>query len=139
MQLGDHSRRQVAGDFSGPLDENGKVLYRITGLARDAELPASGLPNDRFFIAPALTLKPSSDTTLTLLSQYLRVRDGSSYGSFPEVGTQLPNPNGKFKPNTYVGEPGFDRFNHCLLYTSSGPCRRCARCGSRPACRTAST
>ncbi|WP_144655191.1 TonB-dependent siderophore receptor [Achromobacter dolens] len=110
-QVGDHSRRQVAGDFSGPLDDNGKVLYRITGLARDAELPASGLPNDRFFIAPALTLKPSSDTTLTLLSHYLRVRDGSSYGSFPEIGTQLPNPNGKFSRNTYVGEPGFDRFN----------------------------
>ena len=87
------------------------MLYRITGLARDAELPASGLPNDRFYIAPALTIKPSSDTTLTLLSHYLRVRDGSSYGSFPEAGTLQPNPNGKFSPKTYVGEPGFDRFN----------------------------
>jgi iron complex outermembrane receptor protein len=111
VQVGNNARRQVAADFSGPVDEAGKVLYRITGLARDAELPASGLPNDRFYIAPALTIKPSSDTTLTLLSHYLRVRDGSSYGSFPEAGTLQPNPNGKFSPKTYVGEPGFDRFN----------------------------
>lgn len=111
VQLGDNSRRQVAGDFSGPLDEQGKVLYRITGLVRDAKLDASGLPNDRTYIAPSLTWKPSSDTSLTLLSHYLRIRDGSSYGSFPEVGTLLPNPNGKFSPKTYVGEPGFDHFN----------------------------
>lgn len=111
VQIGNDSRRQVAADFSGPVDDAGKVLYRVTGLARDAELPSSGLPNDRFYIAPALTIKPSSDTTLTLLSHYLRVRDGSSYGSYPEMGSLLSNPNGKISPKTYVGESDFDRFN----------------------------
>ncbi|MNR84274.1 Ferrichrome-iron receptor precursor [compost metagenome] len=111
VQFGDNSRRQIAGDFSGALDEQGKVLYRITGLVRDAKLEGSGLPNDRAYIAPSLTWRPNSDTSLTVLSHYLRIRDGSSYGSFPEVGTLLPNPNGKFSPKTYAGEPGFDRFN----------------------------
>ena len=111
LQFGDNARRQIAGDFSGPLDAEGKLLYRLTGLLRDASLPASGLPNDRSFIAPSLTWKPSGDTSLTLLSHYLRIRDGSSYGSFPEVGTLLPNPNGQFSRKTYVGDPNFDRFN----------------------------
>ncbi|MGJ7529651.1 TonB-dependent siderophore receptor [Variovorax sp. GB1P17] len=111
VQFGDNARRQVAGDFSGPLDAEGKVLYRLTGMVRDARLPGSGLPNDRTFLAPSLTWKPSGDTTLTLLSHYLRIRDGSSYGSFPEVGTLLPNPNGRFSPKTYTGDPNFDRFN----------------------------
>lgn len=111
VQLGDNSHRQIAGDFSGPLDQEGKVLYRITGLVRDAKLEGSGLPNDRAFIAPSLTWRPSSDTSLTLLSHYLRIRDGSSYAGFPEVGTLLPNPNGRFSPKTYVGEPNFDHFN----------------------------
>lgn len=110
VQLGDNSRRQVAGDFSGALDEQGKVLYRVTGLVRDAKLEGSGLPNDRAYIAPSLTWRPNSDTSLTVLSHYLRIRDGSSYGSFPQVGTLLPNPNGQFNPKTYVGEPGFDHF-----------------------------
>ncbi|MFJ3045535.1 TonB-dependent siderophore receptor [Herbaspirillum chlorophenolicum] len=111
VQVGDNSRRQIAGDFSGPLDEQGKLLYRLTGLVREASLPGSGLPNDRTYIAPALAWRPSTDTSLTLLSHYLRVRDGSSYGGFPEVGTLLPNPNGQFSPTTYTGEPGFDHFN----------------------------
>lgn len=111
VQLGGNSRRQVAGDFSGPLDDSGKLLYRITGLARDAQLAGSGLPNDRLFLAPSLTWRPSGDTSLTLLSHYLRIRDGSSYNGFPEVGTLLPNPNGHFSPKTYTGEPGFDHFN----------------------------
>lgn len=111
VQFGDNSRRQIAGDFSGPLDEQGKVLYRITGLIRDAKLEGSGLPNDRTYIAPSLTWRPSSDTSLTLLSHYLRIRDGSSYGGFPEAGTLTANPNGRISPKTYTGEPGFDRFN----------------------------
>ncbi|MBR8653594.1 TonB-dependent siderophore receptor [Achromobacter sp. Marseille-Q0513] len=110
-QVGDHSRRQLAGDFSGPVDENGKLLYRFTGLAREARLPGSDLRNDRLYLAPSFTLRPSSDTSLTLLSHYLRVRDGSSYNGFPEVGTLLPNPNGRFSPKTYTGEPDFDHFN----------------------------
>ncbi|MDP9895531.1 outer membrane receptor for ferric coprogen and ferric-rhodotorulic acid [Variovorax boronicumulans] len=44
VQLGDHNRKQVAGDFSGPLDADGKVLYRVVGLVRDAELPAENMP-----------------------------------------------------------------------------------------------
>jgi iron complex outermembrane receptor protein len=111
MQLGNHGRRQVAGDFSGALDAGGTLQYRLTGMVRDAELQASGLPNDRAYLAPSLTWKPSADTSLTVLAHYLRIRDGSSYGSFPEVGTLLPNPNGRFSPGTYVGEPGFDHFH----------------------------
>ena len=76
VQLGDHDRKQVAGDFSGALDAEGKLLYRITGVLRDAQLPAAKEPDDHSYIAPSLTWKPSSDTTLTLLSQFSRTRSG---------------------------------------------------------------
>lgn len=111
VQVGNRGRRQVGGDFAGALDAQGTLQYRVTGMLREAELQASGLPNDRVYLAPSLTWKPSADTSLTVLAHYLRIRDGSSYGSFPEVGTLLPNPNGKFSPGTYVGEPGFDHFH----------------------------
>lgn len=78
LQVGDHARKQVAGDFSGALDADGKLLYRITGLVRDAQLPAGKEADDRMYIAPALTWKPSGDTTLTLLSQFSRTRGGST-------------------------------------------------------------
>jgi len=111
LQLGDHSRRQLAADLSGPMDESGQWLYRITGLIRDAELSSGGLPNDRVFIAPALTWKPSADTSFTLLSEFLRMRTGSVWNSYPALGTLLPNPNGRVPVSTFIGERDFNRYN----------------------------
>lgn len=111
VQLGNDAHRQLAADFSGPIDEDGKVLYRLTGLVRDAELPGTGLPGDRTYFAPALTWRPSDKTSLTLLAHYLRIRDGGSYRAFPEQGSLLSNPNGKIPAKNYLGEPDFDRFD----------------------------
>ncbi|WP_157627445.1 TonB-dependent siderophore receptor [Variovorax boronicumulans] len=112
LQVGDHARKQVAGDFSGALDADGKLLYRITGLVRDAQLPAGKEADDRMYIAPALTWKPSGDTTLTLLSQFLRTRGGVYTRARPQVGSLDPTAIGTTIPSKlFVGEPGFDRFD----------------------------
>lgn len=110
VQIGDSSRRQVAGDFSGPLDASGELSYRITALARDGEL-SIGPEDDRSYIAPSLTWRPSAATNVTLLSQYLRMRVGSDWSSYPVVGTLLPNPNGPIPRSTFVGEPDFNRYD----------------------------
>lgn len=112
VQLGDHARRQVSGDFSGPLNEDGSLLYRVTGVVRDAELPAGNMRDDRFYLAPSLTWKPSGATSVTLLSQLVRDRAGVYQSGAPVIGTLLPNPNGRVKAPAYYGEPGFDRFQH---------------------------
>lgn len=111
FQLGDHARRQVAGDFSGPLNESGEWLYRITGLWLDAQLPSGGLRNDRLFMAPSLTWKPNGATTLTLLSEFLRMRTGSVWSSYPVYETLLPNPNGRIALGTFIGERDFNRYD----------------------------
>ncbi|WP_237357756.1 TonB-dependent siderophore receptor [Piscinibacter gummiphilus] len=110
VQLGDPERRQVAGDFSGPLTESGEWLYRITGLVRDGET-SRGLSDDRQFIAPSLTWRPSAATNVTFLSQYLRMRVGSDWSSYPAEGTLLPAPNGQIPISTFVGEPAFNRYD----------------------------
>ncbi|RYF60646.1 MAG: TonB-dependent receptor, partial [Comamonadaceae bacterium] len=112
VQLGDHARRQVAGDFSGPLNADGSLLYRVTGVVRDAELPAGGMRDDRFYLAPSLTWKPSGVTSVTLLSQVVRDRAGVYQSGGPAYGTLLPNPNGRIQAPAYYGEPGFDHFRH---------------------------
>nr|WP_315846213.1 TonB-dependent siderophore receptor [uncultured Achromobacter sp.] len=110
-QIGNYSRRQIAGDFSGPVDENGKVLYRLTAMGLDSNTQVDHVKDDRYYIAPAITFKPSSDTTLTLLSHYYRIDAGNSYGFLPPDATLLSNPNGRIPTSTFVGEPDFDRFN----------------------------
>lgn len=110
-QVGSYDHRQIAGDLSGPIDQDGDWLYRLTGLWQDSELSTGELPNDRIYIAPALTWSVSENTTLKLLSHYLRIRSGSAWNSYPTVGTLLPNPNGRIAVSTFTGEPDFDRYN----------------------------
>lgn len=112
VQAGDHSRHQVAADFSGPVDDEGKLLYRVTGLARDARLPTGNMPDNRFYVAPSLTWRPSSDTSLTLLSQYLRTNAGVYTRARPAAGSLIPTAAGTYAPiSAFVGEPDYDRFS----------------------------
>lgn len=112
LQYGSHGHKQVAGDFSGAFDADGTVQYRIVGLARDAELPAGGERNNRLFLAPSLTVKFSSDTTLTTYAQLMRNRSGVYTRTAPIVGSLLPTPIGTRIPSSlFNGNPHFDRFN----------------------------
>ncbi|CAB3637674.1 MULTISPECIES: TonB-dependent siderophore receptor [Achromobacter] len=111
-QVGDHQRRRLAADFTGPMDEDGKWLYRFVGMGLDSELPAHGIDNDRLYLAPSLTWRPSTDTTLTLLTQYATKRGGTYTRARPAVGSLVPTPAGTHIPaSLFVGEPGYDYFN----------------------------
>ena len=110
-QIGNYGRREIAGDFSGPLDDEGKLLYRITGLTMQSDTQVDHVSDDRSFIAPALTWRPSSDTSLTVLGHVYRIRGATSLGMLPSRGTLLPSPEGRISTSTFVGEPEIDRFN----------------------------
>jgi len=111
LQFGSYKRLQGAFDLSGPLNGEGTFLYRLTGLARDADTQVDHVNNDRLFIAPAFTWKPNDATMLTLLTQYTRDRSATGLGYLPAVGTLYDNPNGRIPTSRFVGEPGFDHYN----------------------------
>ena len=91
LSAGTQDRLQGAFSSSGPLDRDGVFSYSVTGLARDSGTQVDEVKNDRYFIAPALTWRPSADTRLTLQSYYQR---DSTHGDefLPAVGTVLPVP-----------------------------------------------
>jgi iron complex outermembrane receptor protein len=110
-QIGTDSRRQVAGDFSGKLDEDGKLLYRITGLVRDSNLALGPNKDQRVMLAPSLTWLIDNDTSLTVQATYLRDRTDASDAFLPASGTILPNPNGRISSSLYTGSPDWDHYN----------------------------
>lgn len=114
LQTGSHGRAQGAFDIGGPLDAQGKFSYRLTGLARDVGSQVDYLDERRIFIAPALTWRPTIDTTLTLMGQYLSVnaKGGGAPQGMPVYGTLWANPNGKIPKNRFIGEPGYDKFSN---------------------------
>src|SRR5690606_12380644 len=58
LQAGSFNRYQGAFDFSGPADEEGKFLYRLTGTLRDSDTQYQHVDDERQFIAPSFTWRP---------------------------------------------------------------------------------
>lgn len=110
VMLGNYQRKQLQADFTGPVADSNTLFYRLVLLGRDSESQVKYANDERTLIAPSLTWKPNDRTSLTLLTQYQR-NDGRPTPQFlPWSGVLRPNPNGKIPFNTYIGDPGFDRY-----------------------------
>lgn len=109
LTYGSFGTAQVSADVGGPLDADGTLAYRLTGLWRNADTPIDTVPNDRDFVAPALRWQIDERTSLTVLGLYQRDESKYIYG-LPAEGTVLPNPNGRIPASRFVGEPGYDRY-----------------------------
>ncbi|MDX6806941.1 TonB-dependent siderophore receptor [Terrihabitans rhizophilus] len=109
FQVGSYDRFQGAFDFTGAMNDDKSLLYRIVGLGRLSDTEVDFVNDDRAFIAPSFTWKPTDDTSLTFLSHYIK-DDAKSLQFLPSQGTLTPNPNGQIPRNRFLGEPGFDDF-----------------------------
>ena len=110
VQLGEYGRKQLALDLTGPLNENGTLLYRMIALTRDSDTQVNFVPDDRDLFAPAITWRPNADTSLTAYLNVQRDVSGSSVGFFPIIGTRFEGPNGRIPTDTFISEPGFDLY-----------------------------
>lgn len=96
-------------DIGGPVDASGKWFYRLTTLGRLGGTQTDYTENDRFHIAPALTWRPSPDTSLTILASYTRdLTRGQNF--LPYEGTVVAAPWGRIPTHLFTGNPGYDRF-----------------------------
>ncbi|MDQ3773505.1 MAG: TonB-dependent siderophore receptor [Pseudomonadota bacterium] len=110
FETGNFNRLQGAFDLSGPITRDGTFLGRLTGLARDSDTQVDFIEDDRVFVAPSFTWRPSGATTLTLLGEYKRDETLSSQ-ALPAAGTLFDNPNGSIPTRRFTGEPDVDRYD----------------------------
>jgi len=110
VEPGTFDRWQGTVDLSGPVDENGTLSYRLTGLVRESGTQVEYIGNDRVFVAPAVTWRPTRSTTLTLLGRYQQ-DDTRSSQRLPVSGTLESNPNGEIPVDRFLGEPGVDQYD----------------------------
>lgn len=106
LEYGSFQRKQAAVDLTGPATEDGTLLYRVIGVARDANTQftypnGDRIADDRLFLAPSLTWAPSAATRFTLQTEYLHDRSGGTIGTVTINGkpTDLRN-----------GDPDFNRY-----------------------------
>ncbi len=105
---GNHDRLQGQFDIGGALDDDQHLLYRVVGLARDAETQVDyadghALKDDRLYIAPSFTWAPNDDTSLTLLSDFMRDSNGGSLFAYS-------TPSGH-TTNTLMGDHSFNHLD----------------------------
>lgn len=110
LEAGSYDHKKLALDLGGRLDEEGDVLYRLTGMASDSNSAIDYAQQQRQFIAPSLTWHASEDTTLTLFAQYQRDDAVPEAQGLPASGTLLSNPNGKISRDLFLGEPGVNDY-----------------------------
>ena len=111
LQAGSFERFQGAFDVGGPVPgTDGQFSYRLTGMGRTAETQVSEVEDNRLFIAPALTWRPSADTSLTLLS-YVQRDDSGVIQFLPSQGTLRPNPYRKLPVDFFTGERDANNFD----------------------------
>ena len=110
ISYGNYQRKQIQADLTGPIDEEGKWLYRVVALGRDSNASIKHVKDDRYFIAPSLTYRPSASTSLTLLANFQKDDSGTMLGFLPWRGTLYGKPGGRIPQDFFVGEPGFDKY-----------------------------
>jgi iron complex outermembrane receptor protein len=105
VQTGSFGRKQVAADFGGALDDEGKLLYRVVGVGLDTgtqEKYPNGerMDQQRQYLAPSLRWQISPRTSLVMQAEYLR--DDSSDD------VQFVTANG-VRTNVKEGDPNYSR------------------------------
>lgn len=89
VQAGSFRQRQTGFDSTGALNDDGTLLYRLTGTGLDTHGQVEDVRHKRVYLAPALTWRPSDATSWTLLATHSREPDIPDYNSLPAVALGL--------------------------------------------------
>ncbi len=98
-------------DLGGPLDADGSLSFRLVGVADRSDTETRLAESERYGISPAVTWRPDSHTSWTLLYAYQHDPKSGDYGAMPVQGSLLPDPHGEIPADFYDGEPDYERFD----------------------------
>ena len=110
VQYGSFNRKQIQTDMTGKLTADGEWLYRFVGIARDSDTQTDFVKDNRVTIAPAITWRPSKNTSWTILGLYQNDSTGSTTAFLPIEGTLYPGPNGRIPVNRFASDPNFEKY-----------------------------
>lgn len=110
VTLGNNAQRSFAFDVTGPVDDEQRVAYRLTGIASAADAQQDHVELERRAIAPSLTWDVTDDTSLTLLAYLQRDPEGGYHSGLPYEGTVEPRNGQKIDNTFFEGEPDYDLF-----------------------------
>lgn len=111
LQYGSFDRKQIALDSTGPLDDEGTLLYRVVAIQRDSQTQVDHTKDNRLVFMPSLTWRPNEQFEWTLMANVQNDDGGTTSAFLPHRGTVLGAPYGEIDSERFVSEPGFDEYD----------------------------
>ena len=109
FRTGNDKLAEGAFDFGGPLSDDGRLLYRLNGIARTQHSQVKDYKEERVAIAPALTWYPNDQTRFTLLTSYQKDPDAGYRNFLPAYGT-VRSADGQHIPLDFnVSDPNYNQ------------------------------
>ncbi|WP_420232133.1 TonB-dependent siderophore receptor [Pseudomonas sp. ABY48] len=108
--VGTQGQRGMGFDFTGPVDDDKRITYRLIGLADTSDTQFDHNKEKRFALAPTVNIDFSEDTSLTLQAYLQHDPDGGYHGGMPADGTLHQRNGRRISENFFEGEPGVDGY-----------------------------
>ena len=108
---GTQGYRSTGFDFSDQLGDSGRVAYRLVGKAMGSDSQFDRIQQERYTLAPSLTIDMTDDTSLTLMAYLQREPEGGYYGGVPADGALHDHAGRRISNSFYDGEPDYEEFN----------------------------
>lgn len=109
-QFGNYDHQQLTADFTGPMNDDGSLLYRFVALGKDSGTQIEHADEERVLAAPSVTWRPNDRASLTLYGEYQYDRSKNTNAFLPLAGTLYDAPNGRIPMDLFIGEPSWDRY-----------------------------
>lgn len=106
-QFTDQGLRRGTLDTSGPLDEEGRLAYRLNVMAEGGDSFRDDVESERYGIAPVLSWQVTDDTRIVLEGDFMRNNHPLDRGL-----THYPTQRGQPSHSTYYWEKGTDNKLH---------------------------
>ncbi|TCJ98570.1 iron complex outermembrane receptor protein [Volucribacter psittacicida] len=106
--VGNKNQRGIGLDYTGGLNADNSLRYRLVGSYARADGEWNGTWSESYYFAPSLSWDISDRTHLTLLASYLKNVGVPSSNFLPQLGSLVATPQGKIARHANLGDPTQD-------------------------------
>jgi len=110
LTVGNNNQRGAAFDLTGPLDDEQRIAYRLTGLASAEDTQFGPAEQSRYAFSPQVTMDVTDSTTVTLMAYLQKDPEGGYHSGLPYEGTVNSRNGIKLGNNFYEGDDDYDTF-----------------------------
>ena len=110
FRVGNNNQRSAAFDLTGPIGEEQRVAFRLTGIASATDTQFGPAEEERYAIAPRLTWDITDDTSLTVEAYLQDEPEGGYHSGVPYEGAVVAHNGRKISNNFFDGEESYDTY-----------------------------